>query len=856
MIRKTKYFFLVLLNLLFFDEARTAADVYIVPKPKNLSVHDGFFRTDISAGILLAVSDTSGVMFAVRQLQHEFSQSGATPLMINREQDSMIRIGIPGESENFALRCRQENVGDKRIGGEGYILLIKPESIILSAGTKIGLFYGIQTLKQIVRGRDKPDKIPCLKIIDWPDLKLRGIQDDISRGPVPTMDFMKTQVRRLSELKINMLSYYIEHIVKTNSHGDFAPAGAGISIAEWKELSDYALDYHIKVIGNFQSLGHFEKIMAYPQYAPLGETKNMLSPIRPESFQLLADIYAEMAPAFSSEFFNVNCDETWDLGRGESKTAVGKLGIGRVYADHILRIYHELQKYGKQTMVWGDIILDHPEILDLLPKDILMGAWTYGADDNFPEFFAPFKAAGFQFMYSCGVLNSNRLMPDYRMTMANIKNFTRAAVPAGTIGMLCTVWDDGGNAFFPLDWYGVAYAAEQSWHMNDDEIDIYDRRFDRAVYGNLSGTISRTFQTLIPITDLAETYEMNDLVLWKQLVPGRGQQIRFGLADWLAVKAITAEADSVLRRASPLIYQEDLSYLQLIIKEYDYMADTRINLLQAAEFYKNACLIQTESRPEAAEMVRQAQNLLVDCHKNLKEVKSLYARLWLMESKTYWLDHLLEFFDEKLDDFKHAGQLLDHTLNQLEAGEYLAPPNEIRLDISGQDGQYFQYWLLCGPFTNKDGAGRETDYLKEMGGEALASPTPGLSFDSESQGKVYWTKYASPVFSQIDLESFYEKKNLVVAYAFCRIYSPSRQKVKATFGSNDGIQIFLNGQRIYKNFTKRSLIADEDEVTLDLKEGSNDLLLKIDQNKGAWGFSFRLPAENVRNHKYKYYIIE
>ena len=161
------------------------------------------------------------------------------------------------------------------------------------------------------------------------------MQDDISRGPVPTKEYMRSQIRRCAELKYNLVSYYTEHIVKTKRHGDFAPVGGGISIEEWKDLSDYAAKYYIEIVGNFQSLGHFEKILSDPQYAPLGETKQMLSPIRPESFKLLSDIYAEMAPVFSSGFFNVNCDETWDLGRGESKKQVDSLGIGRVYANHI-----------------------------------------------------------------------------------------------------------------------------------------------------------------------------------------------------------------------------------------------------------------------------------------------------------------------------------------------------------------------------------------------------------------------------------------------------------------------------------------------------------------------------------------
>jgi hexosaminidase len=682
------------------------------------------------------------------------------------------------------------------------------------------------------------------------------MQDDISRGPVPTREYMKSQVRRCAELKLNMLSYYTEHIVKTKSHGDFASAGGGISIDEWKELSDYAAKYYIEIVGNFQSLGHFKKILSYPQYAPLGETKQMLSPIRPESFQLLSDIYAEMAPVFSSNYFNVNCDETWDLGRGESKQQVDSLGIGRVYANHINRIHGELVKYNKRTLVWGDIILSNPEIMDMIPEDIVLGAWTYGADDPFLSYFMPFIENEFEFMFSCGVLNSNRLLPDYRMTMANIKNFVRTAASHGTLGMLCTVWDDGGNAFFPLDWYGVAYAADQSWNVNDDHMEQFDKRFDRGIYGNLNGSISETFQSLIPLTDLSPTQEMNEQVLWKRIIPLRGEHIQLGGTDWYTVKEVIKQAEKKLAKANPVVYKADLNYLWLIIKEYDYMAQSRFELLRASQLYHNASFTQRESRKKAESDARKALDILSALREELINIKETYAELWRLESRIYWLDHLMEAFNEKIYDYIHAEKLLVKSIADLSQGEYLSPPNEIRLDITEHGGQYFQYWLLCGPFPNIMGEGKSKDYLAEIGGELKAKPIPGLSFSSDNGEKKRWMKYSSPIFSKIDLRSVYEENTRVVAYAYCRIESPGDKSVRATFGSNDGIQLILNGDRIYKKFIKRSLILDEDELMLPLKKGRNDLLVKIDQNKGGWGFSFRLPDVNVRNHKHKYRIVD
>ena len=73
--------------------------------------------------------------------------------------------------------------------------------------------------------------------------------------------------------------------------------------------------------------------------------------------------------------------------------------------------------------------------------------------------------------------------------------------------------------------------------------------------------------------------------------------------------------------------------------------------------------------------------------------------------------------------------------------------------------------------------------------------------------------------------------------------------------SNDGIEVFLNGEIVHKRHVKRSLQVDEDEIELPLQAGRNYLMLKIDQGKGDWGFSFQLPDNEVRNHKNTYRIL-
>ena len=176
----------------------------------------------------------------------------------------------------------------------------------------------------------------------------------------------------------------------------------------------------------------------------------MLDPLNPEAISFLRDVYREMVPAFTSDIFNANCDEAWDLSRAELTGEAASLGVARIYSDHIRRIDTTLLELGKRTLIWGDIIMDYPEILDQLPKYILTGAWNYDARESFADFIDPLKNAGFDFTISPGILNSNRLFPDYQMTFANIRNLVNKDFQKGTKGVFLTSQTTEGLIFSTL----------------------------------------------------------------------------------------------------------------------------------------------------------------------------------------------------------------------------------------------------------------------------------------------------------------------------------------------------------------------------------------------------------------------
>ncbi|RLD36371.1 MAG: hypothetical protein DRI73_00830 [Bacteroidetes bacterium] len=166
---------------------------------------------------------------------------------------------------------------------------------------------------------------------------------------------------------------------------------------------------------------------------------------------------------------------------------------------------------------------------------------------------------------------------------------------------------------------------------------------------------------------------------------------------------------------------------------------------------------------------------------------------------------------------------------------------------------FIKNWLILGPFPNCEDCGTEnykhgencagfyTDYLKSAGGEKNLIPTPGMKIEFAEPGlNMEWFSYKSET-DKIPLASILEPKDMVVAYAFTQINCRQAQKSILTVGSNDGIQVFLNGEKVHENHPKngRWLQADNDYVPVELKKGTNNLMLKIDQGTGDFGFVAR-----------------
>ena len=453
------------------------SDIGIIPSPQDVSyLTTGYFALDESC--VLLDNENEEISRIINVFKNDIQEITGLDLEISKKKKKKYVTFELIRPSSFLNYDSLTNIQILRIN-QGYNIIIKDKFIHVSASTPQGLFYGAQSLKQIIRHQlltENNLNIPCYNIFDYPSLEYRGWMDDISRGPIPTTDFIKEQIRRLAEYKFNFFNLYTEHLFKLEDYPDIAPTD-GLTADEIKELTDFAKDYYIEFIGNQQCFAHAEKTLDNPFYDDIKDTRFNFNPGVDETYEFLEVLLGETAQAYESKYFNINCDETESLGNGKAKSYIDSLGAENAYCQHINKVYDILKKYDKEVMMWGDIIAKNPEMIKQLPEDIQFIVWSYGGRDSFDEMIEPFKNSGHEFWVAPGASCWATSFPYIDNYIKNIANFARDAEKHGAKGIINTAWDDYGETMFNSTWHAMIWCAETGWNTlkSNDENERIER---------------------------------------------------------------------------------------------------------------------------------------------------------------------------------------------------------------------------------------------------------------------------------------------------------------------------------------------------------------------------------------------
>ncbi|WP_160164561.1 beta-N-acetylhexosaminidase [Pedosphaera parvula] len=364
-------------------------------------------------------------------------------------------VSGPPKHPLLAIRAAQGGNAPKRLGG--YTLRIDGKGILIQYFDEEGLRASVATMRQLMREFGR--RLPHLIIRDYPDFAKRGVMLDISRGKVPRLETLMELVSHLADFKINEFQLYTEH---TFAYRNYEPVWRGwgaITGEEILKLDAFCRQLGVELVPNQNSFGHLRYWLNYPPLHKLAETDkpwpdhggsflrypSTLAPEHPGTIPFLRELYDELLPHFTSNRINVGCDETWDLGRGQSKSLCEKRGKGRVYVDFLKKIYTETSSRKKQMMFWGDIILHHPELVRELPKDLVALNWGYEANHPFDREAGVFAKSKVPFYVCPGTSTWMTLLGRHDNAYANLQLAAEVGNKHGAIGYLNTDWGDGGH---------------------------------------------------------------------------------------------------------------------------------------------------------------------------------------------------------------------------------------------------------------------------------------------------------------------------------------------------------------------------------------------------------------------------
>lgn len=651
----------------------------IIPEPKHLQLSNGSFKFNPDTVIILsakelALSKAKGQpdeYTLAKQLKQKLAKFVGIEVVIERhfspyEIENKVFLLIPDrDSKIFNPQALAYPEEISELGEQGYFLKVAPENVVIASPGRDGLSYGAQTLAQIVLSASENAAIPALEIRDFPDMRYRGILHDSCRGKVAKVDTLKEIANVLSFYKLNMMSLHIEHTYVFKKHPLIGRGCGSLSCEDIMELDEHCRKLNIDLVPTLQSFGHFAHILSLPEYKHLAESDMgwTLSPVKDETYELLDDMYSEFLPAFTSKFFNICSDETYDLGKGTSKELADEIGVGRVYLNHILRVHDIVKKYGKTMMMWGDIILQHPELIKEIPKDIIMLNWGYEAGHNYAT-TKQFADAGLRQFVCPGTSSWNSLFPRINNSNTNIRSFVKSGIEVGAEGMLNTDWGDSGHYnLLGHSWYGFIYSAEQSWASEKVTDDEFDRKFSHLFFGDKSGKMSTTIRKLGESSQChdfpAHNHSPQFFAMYEDMLTGERTH-RLKTENIRKMGELAQEALEILESYESLDPERKLTAREIAFaaKQIIYMSKKVLLSYQLKEWMEKI-ESKTVDKDEIAKKIPEFQAQIKSLKDELSLIISEFEELWLTRSRR-------EGIEQNLNRYEGLKKHYDSLLERLE----------------------------------------------------------------------------------------------------------------------------------------------------------------------------------------------
>jgi hexosaminidase len=407
---------------------------------------------------------------------------------------------------------------------EGYILTINGGKAEIISRGEAGLFYGCQTLEQLLEdARDYKKAVPSCRIVDFPAMSYRAVHFDVKHH-LDQMQYYYESIDRLAKYKINAVVFEFEDKLRYQRQ-PLVGAPQSISIDEMAALTRYARERHIEITPLVQGLGHATFILKHQQYAYLRElpwNTWAFCPLNEGTYQVLFDLYRDaIAATPGSKYLHIGGDEIGNIGLcPRCKPMADKEGMLSLSLYWLKRVCEFAKENGRIPIFWDDMPLKEAGVYETTYTDEITAAeaekrWKEGAPklDQLLESF-PKNCVYMRWNYSMAIQPGNLLALDWYKSrglkamvatatnadggvlfqadernkgmssegISTIKSFIQLATERKIDGMLCTAWDDK-SPHMENYWRGFIASAEYSWSANACSLEEFDKAWLQREFG-------------------------------------------------------------------------------------------------------------------------------------------------------------------------------------------------------------------------------------------------------------------------------------------------------------------------------------------------------------------------------------
>jgi len=657
------------------------------PQPRELHAGSTF---PVNTATVAASGGDAEDLFAAQNLKTALTQSGVLVSPSAGDVDLTIELLRDSADQARDLLAANKLSLDAPMQDEGYVVVSRHNSdghstVAVIGHTAAGVFYGVQTVKQMLEDDDGVTRLWTGTIRDWPAMKYRGVHDDLSRGPFPTLTFQEHQLEVFAAHKVNLYSPYFEHTLQYSGDPLAAPPGGSLTRAEAQELQAFARRLHIMIVPEQEAFGHLHHVLQYEKYSDLAETPHghVIAPGQPGSLPLIGSWFTQIAQDFPGPFLHIGADETLELGTGRTQAEVDQRGLGPVYADFLASIHTTLAPLNRRLLFWGDVAGTDPAAILGIPKDMIAIPLIYGHKDSYDGDILPFKNAGIETWVAPGDANWRQVYPLGNVALDNVAGFVEAGQRLGSTGELTTVWDDDGESLFNQDWFGVLFGAAAGWQPGRSSGEAYQASFGHVFYGDTTGRIDTAQKELLTAENLMDvTDESFWLDPWSPAGLAQGAKMRARIPQARLHAEHAIELIQTALATQPSLREKDaLRAMELGARRIDFIGLKFQLSDEMREAYAKAYAMQDDSKREI-----ETQELLFsitsmngrcqDLRDGYSMLKNLYRESWLAENRPYWLDNVLVRYDLQIEQWQRRGDQLNTVLETWQTSKKLPAPGQ------------------------------------------------------------------------------------------------------------------------------------------------------------------------------------